>query len=208
MRILVAAALLAACSSQPAPTGPAPLPPEAGDGSRRAGPAPRQAAPEEAIAVPGEQQPRAQGGTATALDGARVDLATTWADSNVVVVFYRGSWCKICRKRLTELQAAYTDILHTGAHLYAISTDDVAAGKQLAADLGLGYPLLSDPQGTLIRAWGVLDESTGIAKVATFLVARGGAVVRQYVGQTPSDQPDSYQLLQWVKQMSGAETPE
>jgi peroxiredoxin len=210
MRTLLAVVLLAvsACSSQPAPVEPVPLPPDPEDSTARTPPpaTPDGKGPEDPIGPPTDDRAKAKGGKAVAgAEGTQLDLATTWAESNVVVVFYRGAWCKICRKHLAELQASYKDLLHAGAHLYAISVDDQAAAKQMAKELALEFPVLSDPGGNIARSWGVLDESTGVAKPATFLIARGGAIAHQEVGHSPSDQPGGYALLEQVKQHLPAE---
>ncbi len=54
----------------------------------------------------------------------------------------------------------------------AISVDAVEKSKALAADLGLSFPLLSDPNLAVIRAYGVADESNEIAWPAVFLIDR------------------------------------
>jgi hypothetical protein len=51
----------------------------------------------DAVSEPKEGRPpavgdMAPGGTVTALDGSRVDLAATWKTGTTVVVFYRGHW--------------------------------------------------------------------------------------------------------------------
>jgi peroxiredoxin len=211
MRTLLAVVLLAACSaacsSQPQPVEPVPLPPDPEDSTARTPPTENPDGPgtDDPIAPPKDDRAKARGGKLADADGKPVDLATTWAESNVVVVFYRGAWCKICRKNLADLQASYKDLLHAGAHLYAVSVDDQPTAKQMKSELGLEFPVLSDTGGNIARSWGVLDESTNIAKPATFLIARGGAIALQEVGHTPGDQPGGYVLLEKVKQHLPAE---
>jgi peroxiredoxin len=205
MRQLLAIALLAACSSSPPPMDPVPLPPDPEDGTARTGPTPGPDEPDDPIGPPTDDRPKARAGTVTGADGKQVDLAGTWAESNVVVIFYRGAWCKLCRKHLTDLQASYKDLLHAGAHLYAVSVDAPADAQKTVTELGLQFPVLSDTGGALARSWGVLDEATGVAKPATFLIARGGGIAFQHVGHTPADQPGGYALLQQVKQHLPAE---
>ncbi|HTM22536.1 MAG TPA: peroxiredoxin family protein [Kofleriaceae bacterium] len=201
MRSLLVAVLLCACKPTPAPVETPPLPPDQEEAPSGAGPVTRKpATPDEPIAAPTDDRPHAKAGSVRGPDGAAVELAGLWAESNVVVVFYRGYWCKICRKHLAGLQETYKDLLHAGAHLYAISVDDPDAIKKMVGELGLEYPVLSDGGGALARSWGVYDESTGIAKPATFLIARGGAIAYQEVGHSPSEQKHGYALMQQVKQ--------
>ncbi len=204
---MVLALALAACSQQPAPADPAPLPPDRNVEARPVDPAPP---PDTAgsVSAPTDDRARAAGGKLAAAGGKSVELAETWAETNVVVVFYRGAWCKLCRKHLAELQKSYKELLHAGVHLYAVSVDDAATAGKMVGELGLEYPVLSDPGGGVARAWGVLDETNGIAKPATFLIARGGGIAHKDVGHSPSDQPHGYALLEQIKQHLRAETPE
>ncbi len=57
--------------------------------------------------------------------------------------------------------------------MLAISVDPVDTSTALAHELGLAFPLLSDPELTVIRAYGVADEGNGIAWPSLFLIERG-----------------------------------
>ena len=53
----------------------------------------------------------------------------------------------------------------------AVSIDDVQTHLRWARELGgISYPLLADEGGTLARAYGVFDESAGMAMRATFIL--------------------------------------
>ena len=58
--------------------------------------------------------------------------------------------------------------------------DEPKDSAQLATKLGLAYPLLSDTQQTAIRAFGVADESTGVAWPTVFVVGRDGKVTARF----------------------------
>lgn len=78
------------------------------------------------------------------------------------------------------MQSRIEDIHAAGAEVLAISTDPVDAGKKLAADLNIKYPLLSDPDLKTIDAYGVRhpggNDSKDIARAATFVVDRNGNI--------------------------------
>ena len=122
------------------------------------------------------------------------------------------SLCPRCvpeiRREILDGRKGYKDLLHAGVHLYAVSVDDAPTARKMVGELGLEYPVLSDAGGGVARAWGVLDETNGIARPATFLIARGGAIAHKEVGHSPSDQPHGYALLEQIKQHLPAETPE
>jgi peroxiredoxin len=62
----------------------------------------------------------------------------------------------------------------------AISVDEPKDSAELATKLGLTYPLLSDAKQTAIRAFGVADESTGVAWPTVFVVGRDGKVAARF----------------------------
>lgn len=73
-------------------------------------------------------------------------------------------------KLAAEFQAA-------GTGLAAISADSVAALANLAAARPIPFPLLSDADCQVIRAWGLYSrERGGIARPALFWIGAGGGV--------------------------------
>ncbi len=74
-----------------------------------------------------------------------------------------------------------------GVGLAAISYDSVAVLKNFADRQKITYPLLSDPESKIIRAFGILNESVkpgtaqyGIPYPGTFLVDTKGKVLSKY----------------------------
>jgi peroxiredoxin len=66
----------------------------------------------------------------------------------------------------------------------AISVDDVAPGKQLAARLALTFPILSDPKADVLEAYGVFDPATEIAWPSIFVVGKDGKVLHRWLADT------------------------
>ena len=62
------------------------------------------------------------------------------------------------------------------AQVLGISTDDLATQKKFAESLKLPFPLLADPDGTVARAYGVLDGKT--AQRTTFVIDKHGTIVK------------------------------
>jgi len=77
----------------------------------------------------------------------------------------------------------------------AISVDSRADSAQLAERLGLGIPLLADPDLTTIRAYGVAMKGRDLAVPATFIVKPDGRISARYVGETQFDRPSVDTLL-------------
>lgn len=62
----------------------------------------------------------------------------------VVVIFYRGQWCPICNRHLSNLQDSLQLIYDKGAKLIAISPEKSAFLKQTAEKTHASFSLLYD----------------------------------------------------------------
>jgi peroxiredoxin len=200
--LILVPGLLLACAAQQQPTETAPVLPGSSDEERQAArfaqPESGAAAAEAGVAPPTENAQKAPGGTVLGLDGTPVDLAASYATRNVVLVFYRGGWCRFCRRQLGELQDRHKEMLRNGTDLYAVSTEAADLGAELSRKLGLEYPVLVDQQGQTARKWGVLDEQNGIARLSTFVVQRGGAIVYRHVATEAADYPPTPEVMEQV----------
>jgi peroxiredoxin len=80
-------------------------------------------------------------------------------------------------------------------HVVGISADSVAKSRDLAGDLGLSFPLLSDPDLAAIRAYGVADESNEIAWPAEFLVDADGTIRWRATAESVGTRPSIAEVL-------------
>jgi peroxiredoxin len=94
-----------------------------------------------------------------------------------------------------ELQSHQPDFAARAIHVVAISVDSVDKSRDLAKELHLTFPLLSDPDMTAIRAYGVADESNGIAWPSEFLIDRGGRIRWRATAQAVSTRPSVSDVL-------------
>jgi peroxiredoxin Q/BCP len=62
------------------------------------------------------------------------------------------------------------------ASYFAASVDSAAVNAKFAASLGLAYPILSDPNKEVARAYGVLSPS-GYAARWTFYIGADGRIL-------------------------------
>jgi peroxiredoxin len=73
--------------------------------------------------------------------------------------------------------------------VYGISVDSRELNRALIEKLILPYSLLSDPDGDVIKRYGVWDEEGQIARPAIFAIDRDGVVRYVYVGRDFADRP-------------------
>jgi peroxiredoxin (alkyl hydroperoxide reductase subunit C) len=93
----------------------------------------------------------------------------------VVLFFYPRDFTAVCPTEVRELSKRRGEL---GAEVLALSADDVETHRRWIAEvLGeVGFPLLSDPGGSIARAYGVWLQREGVAARATFAVDPEGVV--------------------------------
>jgi peroxiredoxin len=146
---------------------------------------------------------KAPSSSLTALDGSKVEIASLVGDRALVVVFYRGNWCRKCRKQLGELQGILTGFTQQGANVIAISTDAPEQNSELTKKLGLQYSLYSDRGGLNSTTWGVYSREHDLARPAVFVISKDGNIAYRYVSDTPSDRPSAEEVLKIGKSLAG-----
>ena len=79
-------------------------------------------------------------------------------EGNLVIVFYRGSWCPFCNTYLRSLQKRLTDITAAGGRLVAISVENPDASMAVAKKNEVGFTVLSDPGLETARKFGIVYQ--------------------------------------------------
>jgi peroxiredoxin len=101
----------------------------------------------------------------------------------LIMAFYPADWSPVC----TDQMALYNEILsefrQLGAELVGISVDHAWCHIAFAKDRNLRFPLLADfhPKAEVAQAYGVYDESIGMAERALFVVNPEGVIHWSYV---------------------------
>ena len=80
--------------------------------------------------------------------------------------------------------------------LAGISVDSVDQNNAMVDKLLLPFPLLSDPEGRVIKEWGVWTETDGgIARPSIFAIRSDGSIAWKYVGRDFADRPTDDELF-------------
>jgi thioredoxin-dependent peroxiredoxin len=61
-----------------------------------------------------------------------------------------------------------------------VSGDDQEVADRFRESLGLPYPLVGDPTGRILKAWGVRVPVVGLARRVSFVVSRDGRIAHRY----------------------------
>ncbi len=83
-----------------------------------------------------------------------------------------------------------------GVGLAGISVDPIANNLAMVDKLMLPFPLLSDPEGRVIKEWGVwTDAEGGIARPSIFAIRKDGSIGWEYIGRDFADRPSDDELF-------------
>jgi len=84
--------------------------------------------------------------------------------------------------------------------------DSSPANKRFAEDIGVTFPLLSDWKRTVVKDYGLLNEVSGYAARATFVLDKEGIIKSIEEGRTAIDPTGAYQACS-VFEKKKAATP-
>ena len=100
----------------------------------------------------------------------------------LVLFFYPADFTFICPTEVVGFSKLAKEFAGENCAILGVSVDTIASHRSWAEELGgLDYPLLSDEDKTISRAYGVLDEKEGVSLRATFIVNPAGIISYQVV---------------------------
>jgi peroxiredoxin Q/BCP len=111
-----------------------------------------------------------------ASDGVTYRLADFIGRQPVVIAWFPKAFTGGCTVECRSLAALDSAAPGSNVQYFAASVDTPKVNAEFAGALGLTIPILSDPTGTVARAYGVLG-STGFASRWTFYIAADGRIV-------------------------------
>jgi peroxiredoxin 2/4 len=96
----------------------------------------------------------------------------------ITVFFYPRDFSFICPTEVTGFNQALASFDAAGCSLLGTSGDSVESHIKWAEELGgIGYPLLSDADGKVARAYGIYDEKEKVPIRATFVIGKDRVIV-------------------------------
>lgn len=102
---------------------------------------------------------------------------------NVVVVNFWATWCPPCRAEMPGIQAVYDTYKDQGMIVLAVNAqEDQDTIQSFVMETGFTFPILPDPYGQAIRAYGVRSFP------ATFVIDREGRIDTIHQGQITPDE--------------------
>jgi alkyl hydroperoxide reductase subunit AhpC len=100
----------------------------------------------------------------------------------LVLFFYPADFTFICPTEVVGFSKLAEEFSKENGVVLGVSVDDLETHRAWAAELGgLNYPLLSDVDRNISRAYGVLDERENVALRGTFIINPTGVISYQVV---------------------------
>lgn len=123
-----------------------------------------------------------------------VTLSDHRGKQNVVLLFFPGAYTPVCTQEMCDVTSGLSKFDAIEAQVYGVSNDSPFVLEEWSKSLKVGFPLLSDFQHEVARAYDVVwPDFAGLGpgtSRAVVLIDKDGVV--RYVQQTPSlgDAPD------------------
>lgn len=119
-------------------------------------------------------------------NGVKVALKDLTARGNVVLYFYPKDMTPGCTTEACSFRDNIDAVRRLGAEIVGVSADSSASHGKFIAKHGLNFPLLSDTENKVTKAFGVYKmkslygrEFMGIER-STFIIGRDGTVKRAF----------------------------
>lgn len=130
--------------------------------------------------------------------GGEVGLWDYKMRKNLLILFYHGADCTLCREKLTMLAEKYEELVKLETEVLAISADALERSREVSAELGLPYPLLSDPEGKVIEKFTYWQGEKEAASPSVFITDRYGTLYYQLISDEIGGLPDLPEILSWL----------
>jgi peroxiredoxin len=136
-------------------------------------------------------------------DRESVTLSNVVRDSNVVLAFFPGAFSGTCTSELCTLRDGMDGFRRLNAQVLGISTDTFFTLKAWGDQQKFGFPLLSDYNKDVIRAYGVVNPDMiglkNIAKRSVFVIDKSGTVRYREVLEDARNEPDYGKLNEAIR---------
>jgi peroxiredoxin len=117
----------------------------------------------------------------------RIKLSDFKGKQNVVVAFFPAAFSPGCTNEMKQYQTQHGTLTAANTRVLGVSVDSTWSNRAFREQLGIEFPILSDWKRDAARQYGLLDENSGVARRATFVVDKAGVVRKVDVGREALD---------------------
>ncbi len=137
--------------------------------------------------------------------GEKIRVPDDFKGRIVVLYFYPRAMTPGCTREGVRFNELLDEFEKLGAVVLGISTDSVEANRRFAEKMGFRFKLLSDPEGRIAEAYGVLRRGRGSrpsAERVTFIID-GNGVIRAILKNIRPAEKHADIALEEVKKIAG-----
>ena len=131
-------------------------------------------------------------------DGKSVKLEDYYLKGLTLVYFYPKANTPGCTAQACSLRDAYDDLTKAGVQVIGVSTDGVEAQKKFEQKQKLPFTLLADPEGKVLKAFGV-GSFLGFASRQAFLIKDGKIIWHDAKASTAQQAADVLKVVGALK---------
>jgi peroxiredoxin Q/BCP len=124
-------------------------------------------------------------------DGKAVSLSLALKSGPVILAFYPKAFTPGCVRQNSNFRDRFADVSRKGAQIFGISVDSIETQRRFKAEYRLPYPLLSDGDGKVARAYSGTVPIVGVANRANFVVGQDGRITQIVEGSAAIDPNDA-----------------
>ncbi len=116
----------------------------------------------------------------------------------VVLAWYPRAFTAVCTSECKSLATGGSTLKDLNVAYFAASTDDAAKNRDFAKSIAADYPILSDPDGSVAKAYGVLT-TLGFANRTTFIIDGQGII--RHVERSVESSDHAGQLAKKIREL-------
>jgi peroxiredoxin Q/BCP len=139
-------------------------------------------------------------------DGRMVRLGDELARGPVVLFFYPRALTPGCTAESCHFRDLAGEFAATGAGRLGISADPVERQQRFSAQHGFDFPLLSDPDRSVARLFGVKRPGPLFNRRATFVIDRDGRLLAEISSETNMEK-HADEALEVLRARAGGQAP-
>jgi peroxiredoxin Q/BCP len=115
--------------------------------------------------------------TMTGTDGKTYKLSDFKGKQAVIVAWYPRADTPGCTAECKSFKEHGSSLREYDVAYFTASTDPVEKNKAFATKLGVDYPILSDPDGSVAKAYGIYNADRKAAARNTYYIGKDGKIL-------------------------------
>ena len=125
---------------------------------------------------------------------ADITLSENFGKKKTVLLFFPLAFTSVCMEEMCSVSSGLDAYTELNASVYGISVDSPLSQEKMAQVDGLKFPLLSDFNKEVSKAYDVLFEDLlgfkGVSKRSAFVIDESGKIIYSESSDNPKEMPD------------------